>query len=182
MTPPYRSGSLSSNYSLWVTYFKLISPFSFLPLLLLLKFQVEFWNCESMKQTDCRDWKSNATNLWNRVIYKLMKLKWLLIRNYSYHIENFHTLVQKMLSHTGWVFSHLLDRECVCVHIFPLREKGFFGVLWGPCRSNSQFDLARFLSYVLVMTYPKIIILGLVVSEEIGVKVFRYFFALSFIR
>ena len=69
----------------------------------------------------------------------------------------------------------------MCVQILPVRE-GFFGVLWGPCRSNLQFDLARFLSYVLVMTYPKIILLGLVVSEEIGVKVFRYFFALSFIR
>ena len=47
-------------------------------------------------------------------------------------------------------------------------------------RSYPQFDLARFLSYILVMTYPKIIFLALVVSEEIDVKVFGYFFALSF--
>ena len=68
------------------------------------------------------------------------------------------------------------------VQIFPMRKKGFFGVLWGLCRSYPQFDLARFLSYILVMTYPKIIFLALVVSEEIDVKVFEYFFALSFIR
>ena len=66
------------------------------------------------------------------------------------------------------------------VQIFPLREKGLFGVLRGPCGSYPQFDLARFLSYILVMTYPKIIFLALVVSEEIDVKVFGYFFALSF--
>ena len=135
---------------------------------------VKAWNRLSWLKIKC--------NFWNSVIYKLMKLKWLLITTYSYHIKSFHTLVQKMLSHTGWILSHPLDRESVwvCVQILPLREKGFFGVLWGPCRSNPQFDLARFLSYVLVMTYPKIILLGLVVSEEIGVKVFRYFFALSF--
>ena len=135
---------------------------------------VKAWNRLSWLKIKC--------NFWNSVIYKLMKLKWLLITTYSYHIKSFHTLVQKMLSHTGWILSHPLDRESVwvCVQILPLREKGFFGVLWGPCRSNPQFDLTRFLSYVPVMTYPKIILLGLVVSEEIDVKVFWYFFALSF--
>ena len=57
-----------------------------------------------------------------------------------------------------------------------------FWVLWAPYGSNPKFDLARFLYYILVMTYPKIIFLGHVVLEEIGVKVSRYFFVLSFIR
>ena len=63
-----------------------------------------------------------------------------------------------------------------------MREKGLFGVLRGPCGSYPQFDLARFLSYILVMTYPKIIFLGLVVLKEISVKVIGYFFALILIR
>ena len=109
-------------------------------------------------------------------IYKLMKLKWLLIKSYSYHIQNFHTLVQtNVITHWLYLLSIAGESECVSVPILPLKEEGFFGVLWGPCRSNPQFDLARILSYVLVMTYPKIILLGLVVSEEIDVKVFRYF-------
>ena len=112
-----------------------------------------------------------------------MNLKLPLITTYSYHIQSFHTLVQtNVITHWLYLLSIAGESECVSVQILPLREKGFFGVLWGPCRSNPQFDLARFLSYVLVMTYPKIILLGLVVSEEIDVKVFRYFFALSFIR
>ena len=116
-------------------------------------------------------------------IYKLMKLKWLLITTCAYNIQSFHTLVQTIfITHWLYLLSTAGESECVSVQILPLREKGLFGVLWGPCGSYPQFDLARFLSYILVMTYPKIIFLGLVVSEEIGVKVFRYFFALSFIR
>ena len=50
-----------------------------------------------------------------------------------------------------------------------LEREGSFWVLWGPWGFYPKFDLARFLSYILVMTYPKIISLALVVSEEIGV-------------
>ena len=129
--------------------------------------------------------KFNQKGFWRFAtdIYKLMKLKWLLITTCAYHIQRFHTLVQTIfITHWLSLLSTVREIQCVSVQILPLREKGFFGVLWGPCRSNPQFDLTRFLSYVPVMTYPKIILLGLVVSEEIGVKVFRYFFALSFIR
>ena len=98
-------------------------------------------------------------------------------------MQSFHTLVRTIVI-TQWLYllSTARESECVSVQILPLREKGLFGVLWGPCGSYPQFDLARFLSYILVMTYPKIIFLAPVVSEEIGVKVFRYFFALSFNR
>ena len=74
-----------------------------------------------------------------------------------------------VITHWLYLLSIAGESECVSVPILPLKEEGFFGVLWGPCESYSQFDQARFLSYILVMTYPKIIFLGLVVSEEIGV-------------
>ena len=143
----------------------------------------DIWNSYLLivKAWNRLSWLKIKCNFWSSVIYKLMKLKWLLITTYSYHIKSFHTLVQKMLSHTGWILSHPLDRESVC-KFFPWERRASLGSCGGPWRSNPRFDLTRFLSYVLVMTYPKIILLGLVVSEEIGVKVFRYFFALSFIR
>ena len=127
---------------------------------------------------------AKASKLWlKHTVYKLMNLKWLLITTSSYHIQGFHTLVQtNVITHWLYLLSTAGESECVSVQILPLREKGLFGVLWGPCWSYPQFDLARFLSYILVMTYPKIIFPALLVSEEIGVKVFRYFFALSYIR
>ena len=84
------------------------------------------------------------------------------------------------LTHWLSLLSTAREIQCVSVQILPMREKGLFGVLRGPCRSYPQFDLARFLSYILVMTYPKIIFLALVVSEEIDVNIFGHFFALSF--
>ena len=44
-----------------------------------------------------------------------------------------------------------------------------YGVSWCPFGAYPEFDLARFFSYILHMTYLKINFLGLVVSEEIGV-------------
>ena len=58
------------------------------------------------------------------------------------------------------------------VQILPLREKGLSWVLLGPCGSYPQFDLARFLSYILVLTYPKIIFLRLAVREDI-IKIYE---------
>ena len=93
-----------------------------------------------------------------------------LITTYSYHIQSFHTLVQtNVITHWQYILSTAGESECVSMQILPMRERGLIGVLWGPCGSYSQFDLVRFLFYILVMTYPKIIFLGLVVSEEIGV-------------
>ena len=91
----------------------------------------------------------------------------LLITTYSYHIQSFHTLVQTNVI-THWLYLLLTagESECVSVQILPLREKGLFGVLWAPYGSCPKFDPARTLSYTLLMTYPKIIFLGLVVSEE----------------
>ena len=86
---------------------------------------VKAWNRLSWLKIKC--------NFWNSVIYKLMKLKWLLITTYSYHIKSFHTLVQKMLSHTGWILSHPLDRESVCVCANSSLERE--GLLWGPVGS-----------------------------------------------
>ena len=67
-------------------------------------------------------------------IYKHMKLKWLLITTCAYNTQSFHALVQTILSHTGCIFSQLLER--VSVQILPLREKGVFlgscGVPEGP--------------------------------------------------
>ena len=70
--PPYWLSKIVLTISLWLTYFKLISPFCFLPLLLLLKFQVEFWIYSYLyslvafwlwkNETVCRDWKLNATS------------------------------------------------------------------------------------------------------------------------
>ena len=74
-----------------------------------------------------------------------------------------------VITHWLYLLSIAGESECVSVPILPLREEGLFGVLWGPCGPYPQFDLARFLSYILVMTYPKIIFLVLLVSEEIGV-------------
>ena len=73
-----------------------------------------------------------------------------------------------VITHWQYILSTGFESECVSMQIRPLREKGLNEGL-GPCGSYSQFDLARFLSYILVMTYPKIIFLGHVVSEEIGV-------------
>ena len=99
-----------------------------------------------------------------------MNLKLPLITTYSYHIQSFHTLVQtNVITHWLYLLSIAGESECVSVQILPLRVKGLFLALWGPCRSYPQFDLARFLSYIPVMTYPKILFLALVVSEEIGV-------------
>ena len=86
---------------------------------------VKAWNRLSWLKIKC--------NFWNSVIYKLMKLKWLLITTYSYHIKSFHTLVQKMLSHTGCIFYHPLDRESVCVCANSSLERE--GLLWGPVES-----------------------------------------------
>ena len=93
-----------------------------------------------------------------------------LITTQSYHIQSFLTFVKtNVITHWLYLLSIAGESKCMSVQILPLREKGLSWVLWGPCGSYPQFDLARFLSYILVMTYPKIIFLGLVVSEEIGV-------------
>ena len=135
-----------------------------------------------------KKWDSNYNNSWEKYgwnipyIYHLMNLKWLNYNTILSHSEFSHLSANKCY-HTLAVFSLNCWRErvCECANS-SLKREGSFLVLWGPCGSYPQFDLARFLSYILVMTYQKIIFLALVVSEEIDVKVFEYFFALSFIR
>ena len=90
------------------------------------------------------------------------------------HSEFSHLSANKCY-HTLTVSSLNCWRERMCEFANSSLERG--GSLWGPCGSYPQFDLARFLSYILVMTYPKIIFLGLVVSEE---KSFPVFFRLVF--
>ena len=58
-------------------------------------------DCESMKQTVVIE---NQMQLLEQSDLQTNEA-WLLILTYSYHIKSFHTLVQKMLSHTGWIFS-----------------------------------------------------------------------------
>ena len=76
-------------------------------------------------------------------IYKLMKLKWLFITTCADYILSFHTLVRTIVI-TQWLYllSTAGESEYVSVQILPLREKGLFGVQWGPCGSYPQFDLA----------------------------------------
>ena len=132
-----------------------------------------------------KKWDSNYNNSWE----KLQIYGWnipLYLPPYESEITyNYNTI----LSHSE--FSHLSankcyhtlavsslncwrERVCECANS-SLKSEGSFLVLWGPCGSYPQFDLARFLSHIPVMTYPKIIFLALI-SEEIGVLSQALFF------
>ena len=133
----------------------------------------ETWVISSRNEIQILTIHEKASNLWMKHTIYLPPYESEITFNYNTilsHSEFSHLSANKCY-HTLAVYSINCWRERVCEYAnLPLRQKGLIGVLWGgPCGSYSQFDLARFLSYILVMTYPKIIFLGLVVSEEIGV-------------
>ena len=116
--------------------------------------------------------KKKASNLWMKHTIYLPPYESEITFNHNIllsHSEFSHLSANKCY-HTLAVSSLNCWREWVCECAnSSLKSEGSFLVLWGPCGSYPQFDLARFLSYILVMTYPKIIFLVLEVSEEIGV-------------